>query len=87
MDIRPEVEVLLESASQDGAVAMVYLTYAVHTQEGLAMPLYRYRCPDCGKEFEERRRMQDRNEVYCPKCRVRCKVLPAQFSFVMLERK
>ena len=58
------------------------------------MPLYLYRCPECGKEFEERRKVEERKEVYCPtctersrgKCRVRCKIVPGQFSFVMRER-
>ena len=47
------------------------------------MPVYRYRCPVCGKEFDKRVETKDREKTYCPKCRIKCKILPAQFSFVM----
>ena len=32
------------------------------------MPIYEYRCNDCGKEFEELVRSQD-TEVACPECK------------------
>jgi putative FmdB family regulatory protein len=34
------------------------------------MPLYEYRCEDCGQAFEQLRRMQDADRgLVCPKCR------------------
>ncbi|HHT49923.1 MAG TPA: zinc ribbon domain-containing protein [Eubacteriaceae bacterium] len=33
------------------------------------MPLYLYKCKDCGNEFEELTRAEDRDRDYtCPKC-------------------
>ena len=32
------------------------------------MPLYEYRCPDCGLEFESRVPMKDRDKVACTRC-------------------
>ncbi len=33
------------------------------------MPLYEYRCPECGDRFEQLRRMQDADQpVECPQC-------------------
>lgn len=31
------------------------------------MPLYEYKCPSCGHEWEDLRRMSDENPK-CPKC-------------------
>ncbi len=34
------------------------------------MPLYEYRCQDCGRQFELLRRMSDdARELICPECR------------------
>lgn len=33
------------------------------------MPMYEYRCPDCGGKFEMLRRMSDADsELVCPSC-------------------
>lgn len=32
------------------------------------MPLYEYKCCECGFEFEEVRKMSDRMDVRCPEC-------------------
>lgn len=33
------------------------------------MPMYEYRCQDCGKMFEQLRRMQDADrDLNCPEC-------------------
>jgi putative FmdB family regulatory protein len=33
------------------------------------MPLYEYRCAECGENFEQLRRMRDAdNGVVCPRC-------------------
>jgi putative FmdB family regulatory protein len=32
------------------------------------MPLYEYRCDDCGEEFELIRSVSDTSEVRCPTC-------------------
>lgn len=33
------------------------------------MPIYEYRCNECGYEFEEYRGMADRYNVNCPDCK------------------
>jgi len=34
------------------------------------MPLYEYRCQECGKQYEMLRKMQDADrELECPECR------------------
>jgi putative FmdB family regulatory protein len=33
------------------------------------MPMYEYRCDECGREFEQLRRMSDADrDVICPEC-------------------
>ncbi len=32
------------------------------------MPIYEYRCPDCGTQFEEIRSSRDTSDVECPTC-------------------
>ena len=33
------------------------------------MPLYDYRCEDCGHEFDQNRPIDQRDEADCPACR------------------
>jgi len=33
------------------------------------MPLYDYECEGCGHRFEEFRRIKERYDIICPKCR------------------
>lgn len=38
-------------------------------REAERMPMYEYRCQECGKQFEMLRRMQDADEeLECPEC-------------------
>ena len=38
------------------------------------MPTYVYRCTECGEEWTELRRMEEREEpIYCPQCETKCK--------------
>jgi putative FmdB family regulatory protein len=32
------------------------------------MPVYEYHCQNCGKSFEELKRMEDRGSAVCPEC-------------------
>lgn len=32
------------------------------------MPLYAYRCPDCGHDFDDRRPIAERDSASCPVC-------------------
>lgn len=32
------------------------------------MPIYEYRCPDCGEKFEKLVRLDGTVEVICPRC-------------------
>lgn len=32
------------------------------------MPIYEYRCPSCGAEFEDIRSSRDTSDVECPEC-------------------
>jgi putative FmdB family regulatory protein len=39
-------------------------------EAGQVMPLYEYRCRECGRSFEMLRRMSDADrELECPECR------------------
>ncbi len=43
-----------------------------YTKEVKWMPLYRYKCGDCSKEFEELRKICEADDVIeCPKCKSR----------------
>ena len=33
------------------------------------MPLYEYKCEECGHQFEARRAIKERNDVECPDCK------------------
>ena len=36
------------------------------------MPLYNYKCPKCGFEFEKIVSNYEKEVIYCPKCNVEC---------------
>jgi len=33
------------------------------------MPIYEYKCMDCGHVFTEKRSIKERDKVTCPKCK------------------
>ncbi len=48
------------------------------------MPIYEYRCPDCGHEFEQLQRMSDDPITDCPECSMSgVKKLISRTSFVL----
>lgn len=48
------------------------------------MPIYEYRCPDCGHEFESMRRISDDPLKECPECgKQEVKKLISRTSFVL----
>lgn len=48
------------------------------------MPIYEYRCPDCGHEFEQLQRMSDDPIKVCPECSSEgVKKLISRTSFVL----
>jgi putative FmdB family regulatory protein len=48
------------------------------------MPIYEYRCPDCGHEFERLQRMSDDPAKDCPECSGdQVKKLISRTSFVL----
>ena len=51
------------------------------TGEG-SMPLYEYRCEKCNEEFEVLRRINDEEEVRCPKCDEPAKKLVSGFATI-----
>jgi putative FmdB family regulatory protein len=40
------------------------------------MPLYDYKCNECGLEFEEIRKIIDRYNAECPKCKGSVEIIP-----------
>jgi len=44
------------------------------------MPIYEYRCPDCGCEFEQMREIDSRHEGTCIHCGSLAKLLTSLFS-------
>lgn len=44
------------------------------------MPLYEYKCENCGERFEVIRRPSDKDEVKCPTCDEKAKKLLSGFS-------
>ena len=48
------------------------------------MPIYEYRCPDCGHEFEQLQRMSDDPIKVCPECGAeQVKKMISRSSFVL----
>ena len=48
------------------------------------MPIYEYRCPDCGHQFEAIQKMSDDPISVCPECgKEQVKKLISQTSFVL----
>ena len=48
------------------------------------MPIYEYRCPDCGHQFEAIQKMSDDPIRVCPECKgEQVKKLISQTSFVL----
>lgn len=48
------------------------------------MPIYEYRCPECGHEFEQLQRMSDDPVKVCPSCNSeQVKKLISRTSFVL----
>lgn len=48
------------------------------------MPIYEYRCPDCGHQFEAIQKMSDAPLKVCPECGAeQVKKLISQTSFVL----
>lgn len=45
------------------------------------MPLYEYRCSDCGKEFELRQKFSDEPATICPTCGGSIEKLISRTSF------
>ncbi|MBR4399980.1 MAG: zinc ribbon domain-containing protein [Aeriscardovia sp.] len=47
------------------------------------MPVYRYKCSDCGYEFTQRQNFDDKPLTVCPKCggKVRKVYAPASIQF------
>ncbi len=46
------------------------------------MPLYEYKCPNCGNEFEKIHKSTDRDKpAPCPKCKTEAKKLVSKTSF------
>ncbi len=43
------------------------------------MPIYEYRCPQCGK-FETMKAMMQRHRARCPHCNSESKLVPSVFS-------
>jgi putative FmdB family regulatory protein len=51
---------------------------------GGVVPIYEYRCPDCGHEFEQLQRMSDAPITSCPECSGdQVKKLISRTSFVL----
>lgn len=47
------------------------------------MPLYEYRCEECGHEFEEWKSMSRRDEADCPECKSpKVRRLVRSFGFI-----
>lgn len=46
------------------------------------MPLYAYRCRDCGIDFDARMPIADRDEVSCPACGHRASRMLAMISAI-----
>ncbi len=45
------------------------------------MPVYEYRCPKCGIDFELMRRIDEMNEpALCPRCGAKAERLPSIFA-------
>ena len=44
------------------------------------MPLYNYECQQCGKRFEEIVAYDKREDVVCPDCKGKAKVLVSAFA-------
>ena len=45
------------------------------------MPLYDFKCPQCGQTFEIRRSFSDSGAVLCPACQVEASQVYSVFSF------
>ena len=45
------------------------------------MPIYVYKCPKCGKEWERRKPMAEMDDEKCPKCGEPAKRMPTCGSF------
>jgi putative FmdB family regulatory protein len=35
----------------------------------VTMPTYEYKCADCNNEYEQARKITDKEPVHCPKCK------------------
>lgn len=46
------------------------------------MPIYAYRCPGCGNDFDEQLAIADRDAATCPSCGAAAKRLLATFAAV-----
>jgi len=44
------------------------------------MPLYEYKCEQCGEEFEEVKSFREKDNAECPKCSAQAKKLISAFS-------
>ena len=45
------------------------------------MPIYEYRCPECGIKFEQIQEYEQRDEVTCPHCKVQVTRLMSTFCY------
>lgn len=45
------------------------------------MPIYAYKCPDCGEEFERVKSIKDETIELCPKCEAEAKRQISRTSF------
>lgn len=49
----------------------------------ITIPIYEYKCSDCGYEFEEIKKIRDKSESDCPQCGKISKKLISRSSFVL----
>ena len=62
----------------------VHIEGPQRTGPGGNVPIYEYRCPDCGHEFEQLQRMSDDPITDCPECSMSgVKKLISRTSFVL----
>jgi putative FmdB family regulatory protein len=53
----------------------------VEIREVFVMPIYEYKCTQCGEKFEKLQKMSDRPTSKCPKCKGEAKRLISSTSF------